>query len=49
MGEKGEASLEKSFMERFGSRGARNRESPVVGRERAQKEGRIRMAQAEAV
>jgi hypothetical protein len=34
MGEKGEASLGKSFMERFGSRGAWNRESPVVERER---------------
>jgi hypothetical protein len=40
MGEKGEASLGKSFMERFGSRGARNRESPVVGRERAKREHR---------
>jgi hypothetical protein len=40
MGEKGETTLGKSFTERFGSGGARNRGSPpaaVVGRERKER------------
>jgi hypothetical protein len=42
MGEKGEATMETSFTERFGSGGARNQGSPMVAvqKERAKKEER---------